>query len=68
MLMLLIPIKLTTKTPKYMSVEQKIKSMEEEIETLRVNVELLLGALSRLRYNGKTLLTMELEEQIKKRN
>lgn len=51
-----------------MSLEQKIKSMEEEIETLRVNVELLLGALSRLKYNGKTLLTMELEHQIKKRN
>lgn len=51
-----------------MSLEQKIKSMEEEIETLRVNVELLLGALSRLKYHGETLLTMELKEQIKKRN
>lgn len=51
-----------------MSLEQKIKSLEEEIETLKINVELLLGIVSRLRYNGEPILSQQLNKMISDRN
>ena len=36
-----------------MDSEQKIKKLEEEIETLKINIELLIRVISRLQLNGE---------------
>jgi hypothetical protein len=51
-----------------MNTEQKIKHLEEEIETLRTNMEILIRVASSLKMNGKSLFTMQLEKMIKERN
>ena len=51
-----------------MDSEQKIKKLEEEIETLKINIELLIRVISRLQLNGEPLWTKELKKMIKEHN
>lgn len=51
-----------------MSLEQKIKLLEEKIETLETNMELVLGILSRLKYNGQSLFSEQLNKMMRDRN
>lgn len=48
--------------------EERIKQLEETVETLKTNLELVLGIVSRLKMNGKSLYAMQLEQMIKDRN
>ena len=48
--------------------EKRIKQLEETVETLKWNLELVLGIVSRLKMNGKSLYTTQLEQMIKDHN
>lgn len=48
--------------------EEKIKQLEEQVESLQFNVELLLGVVSRLKLNGESLYSQQLNKMIEERN
>lgn len=48
--------------------EERIKQLEEQVETLQFNVELLLGIISRLKFNGESLYSQQLDKMIRERN
>lgn len=48
--------------------EERIKQLEEQVEALQFNVELLLGVVSRLKFNGESLYSQQLNKMIKERN
>ena len=48
--------------------EERIKQLEEQVEVLQFNVELLLGVISRLKLNGESLYSQQLNKMIRERN
>ena len=48
--------------------EERIKQLEEQVESLQFNVELLLGIVSRLKLNGESLYSQQLNKMIRDRN
>ena len=48
--------------------EERIKQLEEQVESLQFNVELLLGVVSRLKLNGESLYSQQLDKMIRERN
>lgn len=48
--------------------EERIKQLEETVETLKINIELLLNVATSVKYNGRSLYEMQLEKMIEKRN
>ncbi len=48
--------------------EERIKQLEEQVEALQFNVELLLGIVSRIKYNGESLYAKQLNKMIRERN
>ena len=48
--------------------EERIKQLEEQVESLQFNVELLLGIVSRLKLNGESLYSQQLNKMIRERN
>lgn len=48
--------------------EKRIKQLEEQVEALQFNVELLLGIISRLKLNGESLYSQQLDKMIRERN
>ena len=48
--------------------EERIKQLEETVETLKINIELLLNVATSVKLNGRSLYEIQLKKMIKERN